>query len=144
MPLNLLPTHCSRFQAVSGTFMLATHLEGFPPRQRILNPPLKCHYQLKITITIFWGLVFLQWGSRGAPPPPSDQIFLNFMQFSGSFNRIVSGAPLNEGLRPLLGKSWFRHCEILVFWMADLGWGGGWRGLWRGKWASQPLLCQVR
>ena len=41
-------------------------------------------------------------GSRGAPQhPPSDQIFHDFMQFSGNFNKIVSQRPLNEGWRLL-------------------------------------------
>ena len=46
------------------------------------------------------------------PPPPSDQIFFNFMQFSENFNKIVSQRPPPEimGWRPLLGKSWICHC----------------------------------
>ena len=57
-------------------------------------------------------------GSRGGgdpgvcpvpPPPPSCQIVLNFMQFSGTFNQILSGIPLSEGLRPPPLKSWIRH-----------------------------------
>ena len=37
-------------------------------------------------------------GSKGAPPadqpPPTTQIFLNFMRFSGNFNKIISLRPL--------------------------------------------------
>ena len=46
---------------------------------------------------------------RRAPPPPSDQIFLDFMQFLGKFNKIVSQRPPPWGLAPPLGKSWIRH-----------------------------------
>ena len=41
-------------------------------------------------------------GSRGggAPPPPSGQIFLNFMQFSEENIKFYPGAPRSEGWRP--------------------------------------------
>ena len=48
----------------------------------------------------------------GGCPPPSEKIFLDFMQFSGNFNNIVSRHPLNEGWRPILGKSWIRQCTF--------------------------------
>ena len=47
-------------------------------------------------------------GSRGAPPP-SGQILLDFMQFSGTLIKFYPGAPLPEGWRPPLWKSWIRH-----------------------------------
>ena len=43
-----------------------------------------------------------------APPPRTDQIFLNFMQFFGNFDKNYMLAPPLEGWRPLLGKSWIR------------------------------------
>ena len=49
--------------------------------------------------------------SRHAPPPPSGQFFLDFMQFLGRFNLIYPGVPLSKGWRPPPPwKFWIRHC----------------------------------
>ena len=45
-----------------------------------------------------------QWRIEGAwratPPPPTSQIFLDFMQFSETLIKFYPGAPLSEGWRP--------------------------------------------
>ena len=41
-------------------------------------------------------------GAPGARPPPTDQNFLNFMQFFGKSDKFVCWCPLLEGWRPLL------------------------------------------
>ena len=55
------------------------------------------------------GPVITQWrdlgGAPSTPPPPSDQIFLNFMQFLGNvILNCIPAPPLNEGWRPPLRK----------------------------------------
>ena len=57
-----------------------------------------------------WALPDLSVGRRAPSPLPGQgQNFFNFMQFLGTFGKIVCPPP--EGWRsPTSGKSWIRHC----------------------------------
>ena len=50
-------------------------------------------------------------GREGRTPPPGRPNSFNFMQFSGKFG--VFTPPL-EGSRPPSGKSWIRHCSVMI------------------------------
>ena len=57
--------------------------------------------------------VVVQWRIQGGapvrdPPPLTEQHFLNFMQFSETWVKIICWCSPLEGLRLLLGKSWIR------------------------------------
>ena len=54
-------------------------------------------------------------GSKGRPP--TDQHFLNFMQFLGKF---ICWRLALEGWRPSYGESWIRLCKCIPIYPANL------------------------
>ena len=75
-----------------------------------------CTWFIKCKLLWMWLLCRESGGSKGggAPgaPHPTDQNFLNFMQFFGKLGKNFMLMPPLEGWRRFLRKSWIRPCDM--------------------------------